>query len=159
MLHFGRMSQNFAKPLGFCFLNSVYNSFKQTNNNLFCYLIFSSLIFIDTQSFFPGHILLNSSDLNISNTFRFVPSLNTFSVFFSGSASIPLKFLSFLAFFTRYSETSISLQVFEIDQFSGAKVKIFTFFELSSFLICILIILLVDLSQSIWNILILLFQN
>lgn len=56
------------------------------------------------------------------------------SFFFSGTASITSKFCSFLAFFTRYWETSNSLQVFEMDQLSGSNVKncIFSWAEIIS---------------------------
>ena len=60
------------------------------------------LIFVATHSFFPGHILLNSSDSIVPNTFSLVSSLNTFHFFFPGSASIPLEFFSFLTFFIKY---------------------------------------------------------
>ena len=60
------------------------------------------LIFVATHSFFPGHILLNSSDSIVPNTFSLVSSLNTFPFFFPGLASIPLEFFSFLTFFIKY---------------------------------------------------------
>ena len=157
MHHFGHNSQNFVKPIfnwGLCFLNSMYNSFKWTNNSLSCFLIFSASIFMDTQSFFPGHILLNSSDSNISNTFSFVSSLNTFPFFFSGSASIPLEVFSFLASLWGIQKHQIFYRCLRWTSSLVLKLRSLLFPELSSFLIFLLIILLVDLSQNIWKILV-----
>ena len=64
--------------------------------------IFLPLIFADIYSFFIGHILLDSSNSNVPNTFSFFFHHLTIFFLFSGSANIPLEFFSLLTFFIKY---------------------------------------------------------
>ena len=123
--HLGRNSQNFEKPIlsPVAFRYSMCSSFTLVKRRRFCCWVFIPSTRTEMYSFFPGHILENSSDWLKLITFWATSASSGFPLFWFGSARIPLLLFNSRALLTNLSDTSNFFIVSLIVELDGMRVS------------------------------------